>query len=499
MFNLPLFIMEAVYMLCLFGMAAFGFNSLILTLLYFRAKRYSGKSGLHILKPQRSDWPAVTVQVPVFNERYMVNRLLAAVSRLDYPKHRLQIQVLDDSTDDTRLMVARLVNQYRNEGIDILHLHRADRAGFKAGALIEGLKTASGEFIAIFDADFIPPADWLKRTIPAFSRPDLGCLQTRWGHLNGNYDAFTRAISLGIDGHFIVEQTARSKNGLLLNFNGTAGIWRRACIENAGGWQTDTLTEDLDLSYRAQLKGWKIDYLPDVVVPAELPVQVEAFKKQQFRWAKGSFQTVRKMLPILLKADLPQKVRWEGILHITGYLVQPLMLLSMLLMLPIGWFAPRFLGYFPLTLLASFGPPLLYLVSKTENAPRLADRLSRLPLMILVGFGLSLNNSIAVFQGLFGRETGTFVRTPKFNVLSHKGGWELSTYMVPLSGMVWAELLLAIYAMLTIYLLAPRMGLSVAPWLLVYTAAYLYIALTNIIQNLTAEDVRHSLHTSVSH
>lgn len=499
MINLPLWIMEAVYLLCLFGMAAYGFNSLILTILYFRAKIQARKIDARPFNLLSMEWPAVTVQVPVFNERYMVDRLLKAVSSLDYPADRLQIQVLDDSTDDTCKLVARLVKDLQGRGVNIHHLHRTDRSGFKAGALCEGMKTATGEFIAIFDADFLPPADWLKRTLPAFQQPNLGCLQTRWGHLNGDYDAFTRAISLGIDGHFIVEQTARSKNGLFLNFNGTAGIWRRACIEDAGGWQTDTLTEDLDLSYRAQLKGWKIDFLSDVVVPAELPVQVEAFKKQQFRWAKGSFQTVRKLLPAVLKANLPEVVRLEAILHITGYLVQPLMLISMLLMLPIGWLAPHFLKFFPLTMLASFGPPFLYLVSKSENTPYFLDRLNRLPLMILIGFGLSLNNSIAVFQGLFGRETGTFIRTPKFNVLGQKGSWERSDYIVPLSAMVWVELLLAIYAMLTIYLLAPRLGLSVAPWMLVYTAGYLYIALTNIIQNLAADEVQHNLHTSMSH
>jgi len=496
MYKIPLWIMEFVYLLCLIGMAVYGLNSFVLTGLYLRTKFKRKHSSSRHIENQPTDWPVVTVQIPIFNERYLVNRLLTAVSRLDYPADRLQIQVLDDSTDDTALLVARQVRQLQEQGINIVHLHRANRSGFKAGALSEGLKTASGDFIAIFDADFIPPADWLKKTIPAFQRPDLGCLQTRWGHLNADYDAFTRAVSLGIDGHFIVEQTARSKNGLFLNFNGTAGIWRRACIEDAGGWQTDTLTEDLDLSYRAQLKGWKIDYSADVVVAAELPVQVEAFKKQQFRWAKGSFQTARKLLPVLLKADIPEPVRLEGLVHLTGYFVQPLMLLSMVLTLPLGWFAPQVFKLLPFTLVASFGPPLLYLVSKTENAPRLIDRLRRLPLMVLLGFGLSLNNSIAVFQGLFGREIGTFERTPKFNLRSRRRSWERSMYCMPLSPMVWAELFLAIYAMLTIYLLVPRLGLDVAPWMLTYTAAYLYIALTNIIQNLSADTMRHSLRSS---
>ncbi len=498
MLQFPLWAMEIIYMFCLVGLAVYGFNSLILTLLYFCTRIQQKRRGDISRVRAMSDWPMVTLQIPIFNERFTVERLLKALNRIDYPAEKLQVQVLDDSTDETRGIVNRLVENMQIQGLNIQHIHRDNRSGFKAGALTEGLKTATGEFIAIFDADFVPPSDWLKLTIPHFQQKSLGCLQTRWGHLNCNYDAFTRAISLGIDGHFVVEQTARAKNGLFLNFNGTAGIWRRSCIKDAGGWCTDTLTEDLDLSYRAQLKGWKIDYLPQIVVPAELPVQVEAFKKQQFRWAKGSFQTVRKLVPFLLKADLPEFVRFEGLIHITGYLVHPLMLTTLLLMLPMGWFAPQFLKFFPVSMLAAFGPPLMYLVSQTENAPRLIDRLSRLPLMILVGFGLSVNNSIAVFQGLFSREIGTFVRTPKFNLLNQKGTWAKSPYIMPLSGMVWIELSLAIYSMLTIYLLLPKVGLGVAPWMLVYTCAYMYIALTNIIQNLQADEYQQQMRSTAS-
>ncbi len=499
MLQFPLWTMEIIYMLCLLGLAVYGFNSLIMILLYLRAN-YQNKHDRKDLSclQKISDWPAVTIQIPIYNERYTIERLLKALEVLDYPVDKLQVQVLDDSTDQTYAIVSRLVERMRVRGLNIQLIHRADRSGFKAGALAEGLKTATGKFIAVFDADFVPNPDWLKLTIPHFQQESLGCLQTRWGHLNGNYDAFTRAISLGIDGHFVVEQTARSKNGLFLNFNGTAGIWRRTCIEDAGGWNTDTLTEDLDLSYRAQLKGWKIDYLPQVVVPAELPVVVEAFKKQQFRWAKGSFQTVRKLVPLLLKADLPEFVRLQALIHITGYFVHPLMLITLFLMLPLGWFAPQSLKLFPFSMLAAFGPPLMYLVSQTEGAPRFIDRLSRLPLMVLVGFGLSVNNTIAVFQGLFSRETGTFDRTPKFSLQNHKSDLLKSAYSMPLSRMVWVELALAIYAMLTIYLLLPKVGLDVAPWMLVYTCAYLYIALTNIIQNLQADSDQPRMRSTVS-
>jgi cellulose synthase/poly-beta-1,6-N-acetylglucosamine synthase-like glycosyltransferase len=499
MLQFPLWTMEIIYMICLVGLSIYGFNSLIMIFLYFRARNKQKRFSEDILPKQGSfEWPSVTIQIPIFNERYTIERLLKALNDLDYTAEKLQVQVLDDSTDQTYAIVSHLVERMQMQGLNIQHIHRDNRSGYKAGALTEGLKTASGEFIAIFDADFIPPPEWLKITIPYFQESSLGCLQTRWGHLNSNYDAFTRAISLGIDGHFVVEQTARAKNGLFLNFNGTAGIWRRTCIEDAGGWTIDTLTEDLDLSYRAQLKGWKIDYLPQVVVPAELPVQIEAFKKQQYRWAKGSFQTVRKLVPLLLKADLKEFVRLEGLIHITGYLVHPLMLATLLLMLPMGWFAPQFLKFFPLSMLAAFGPPLMYLVSQTETAPRFIDRLRRLPLMILVGFGLSVNNSIAVVQGLFSREIGTFVRTPKFNLLNQKGRWARSAYVMPLSRMVWVELSLAIYSMLTIYLLLPKVGLGVAPWMLVYTCAYLYIALTNIIQNLQADSYQQQVRSPAS-
>ena len=279
-------------------LALYGFHNLITTVIYLSMKpsrRQKGKTD-----PLKV-WPPVTVQLPIFNEKYTIERLLHAVTRLDYPIECLQIQVLDDSTDDTYALVARLVDEYKSQGINIELVHRVDRTGYKAGALNHGLKSATGELIAIFDADFVPKRDWLKRTVPSFQNPKLGCLQTRWGHTNQQYNSLTRAEAMGIDGHFIIEQTVRSKNGFFLNFNGTAGLWRRACIEDAGGWQWDTLTEDLDLSYRAQMRGWKFDYLPDVVVPAELPPQVEAYKKQQFRWAKGSFQVVRKILPSVLR------------------------------------------------------------------------------------------------------------------------------------------------------------------------------------------------------
>jgi cellulose synthase/poly-beta-1,6-N-acetylglucosamine synthase-like glycosyltransferase len=462
-------------------LALYGFHNLITTLIYLSmkpSKRQKGKTD-----PLKI-WPPVTVQLPIFNEKYTVERLLHAVTHLDYPSDCLQIQVLDDSTDDTYTLVARLVDEYKSRGINIELIHRVDRTGYKAGALNHGLETATGELIAIFDADFVPKPDWLKRTVPSFQNPKLGCLQTRWGHTNQQYNSLTRAEAMGIDGHFIIEQTVRSKNGFFLNFNGTAGLWRRACIEDAGGWQWDTLTEDLDLSYRAQMRGWKFDYLPDVVVPAELPPQVEAYKKQQFRWAKGSFQVVRKILPGVLRAKMPWTVRFMAILHLTGYFVHPLMLSLLLLTLPVGLFVPGAFKIFPISLLAGFGPPLLYLTATATQHHSILKRLKSFPVLVIVGFGLSLSTTIAVVEGLFSKG-GAFIRTPKLN-LDNKGRQKQKidhAYVAPLSSMVWIEIALGIYALFTGIVLSHYIGWGIIPWMVIYMLGFFYVAGLNLIQH----------------
>jgi cellulose synthase/poly-beta-1,6-N-acetylglucosamine synthase-like glycosyltransferase len=472
-------IVRILYLICLTGMAVFGLNNVVSTVLYLIARKRNP-----VLPRLRFEkLPTVTVQLPIFNERYMVKRLLKAVSQLDYPKGKLQVQVLDDSTDDTSLTVKFLVEQYQAKGMDFEWVHRTDRKGFKAGALKEGFETATGELIAIFDADFVPSRNWLMETVPSFADPKLGCLQTRWGHLNSKMSSFTRAVALGINGHFIVEQTARSRNGLFMNFNGSAGLWRRTCIVDSGGWQADTLTEDLDLSYRAQLRGWKVRYLPNVVVPGEIPAQIEAFKKQQFRWAKGSFQTVKKIVPQLMRADIPEPVRLLGFIHLTGYMVSPMMVGTLLLILPLAWLSPNYLRFLPWASIATLGPPLMYLVSHTEENPRWIDRLVLLPTLILIGFGISVNNSYAVFEGLFKKSTGEFVRTPKYSLTNTRRNWEDKKYKPGISPMVWIELLLAFYALLSIYLLTPKLGATLLPFLLAYFGGYIFIAGANILQN----------------
>ena len=476
------FLIGFLYILVLFSLALFGFRDLFTTILFLANQ----------MRPRRKmklkhldEWPSVTIQLPIYNEKYTVKRLLRAVTQLDYPADRLQIQVLDDSTDETSRLVSQLVDEYKSAGTTIEAIHRNNRQGYKAGALGYGLSTATGELIGIFDADFIPQPDWLKKTVPLFQDPNLGCLQTRWGHTNRKYNLLTRAEAVGVDGHFVIEQTVRSENNFLLNFNGTAGLWRRACIDDAGGWEWDTLTEDLDLSYRAQMRGWKVDYLPDVIVPAELPSQVEAFKEQQFRWAKGSFQVVRKILPqIINQADFPWHVRLMALLHLTGYIVHPLMLAVLLLTLPVGLFVPAAFRAFPLSIVAAFGPPLLYTLADAPQTASLRERLRLLPLLVIIGFGLSLSTSIAVFEGLLGRG-GVFVRTPKLNQMNTRQPHKTidRDYQPPVSPLVWAEIGLGFYALYTITILYPLFGWSVMPWMMIYALGFFYIAGLNLLQH----------------
>lgn len=478
------YFLGGLYLLIVFVLAMYGFHNLMNTTLYLISRTPSRRrKRVHTL----TEYPQVTIQLPIFNEKYTIERLLKSVTGLDYPSDRLQIQVLDDSTDKTAVLTKQLVDEYRSKGVDIQWIHRIDRKGYKAGALSNGLQTATGELIAIFDADFVPSADWLKKTVPLFKTKNLGCLQTRWGHTNRKYNSLTQVEAMAIDGHFIVEQAVRSQNDFFLNFNGTAGIWRRACIEDAGGWQWDTLTEDLDLSYRAQMRGWKIDYLADVVVPAELPAHVEAFKNQQFRWAKGSFQVVRKILPRIFDKDskLPWHIRLLAILHLTGYGVQPLMLGLLILTLPVGLFAPVAFKLFPFSILAGFGPPLLYLTARASHTPPLLERIRLLPLLTITGFGLCLNTSIAVMEGLFGKGKSVFVRTPKLNL--NDAGKQLKsvdkTYIAPLNPLVWVEFVLGLYALITGIVLAPIIGWSILPWMFIYTFGFFYIAGMSLAQN----------------
>ena len=470
-----------VYIFSTLWISVYGYHSLILSILYLSGRKKE-KSRLALPALSEDSLPNVTIQLPIFNEKYVVRRLLKAVTELDYPGKLLQIQVLDDSTDDTAHLVEELVHIYQSKGYDMVYIHRQDRSGFKAGAMENALKSATGEFVAIFDADFIPPKDWLRNMLPHFAEKQIGCVQSRWGHINLAQSKFTRAVALALDGHFQVEQPARSDNSLIMGFNGSGGMWRKACIEDAGGWQADTLTEDLDLSYRAQMRGWRVKFVGDLVVPAELPDEVAAFKQQQFRWAKGGIQTARKILPDLWRSDLPFSARLMGTLHLTAYFGQLLMILILFSFLPVGLYAPQAFKIFPLTILASIGPVFLYAIAKSDSCHGWLDRAIVILRVMLIGFGMSLNTSVAILDALFSKNSGTFVRTPKVNTLGYANKNIDRNYQVKISPMVLGELILALFALYTIYRLLPKLGLFGVAWLFLYAAGYLYIAGLNLHQ-----------------
>lgn len=468
---------EIAYLFCTLLLAIYGLNSLYLVWIFWRTRTHE------VTRPPDPEvWPTVTVQLPIFNEFYVVERLLAAVTALDYPMDRLQIQVLDDSTDETATLVRRAVSQYRALGYDISWLHRHVRRGYKAGALAEGLRCARGELIAIFDADFVPGPDFLRRTVPYFATPDLGCVQSRWEHVNGDYSAFTRAQAMGIDAHFFVEQAARSRGGFFMNFNGSGGVWRRECIVSAGGWHEDALTEDLDLSYRAQLRGWHIFFLSDVTVPGELPPQLDALRRQQFRWAKGSIQTARKLLLPLLRSRQPLRIKLEGAIHLTNYLVHPVVLLMLLLMIPLSLSPNHLSGYLLYSLLPALGPPLLVVIAAIQRGkPYRCWPLSML-LLLFIGTGLSLSNAVAVLEAILGRG-GEFQRTPKFNVCDPHDRWERSIYSLPHDWKPWCELALSVLALtLMLFIAIPQEHIP-SPWLVVYALGYGYVGTLSLFQS----------------
>ena len=405
------------YFLVLIVLAAYGIHRYQLVY-YFLKYRYNA--------PQQpsppAEWPTVTVQLPIYNERYVIERLVESIAQFDYPRDRLEVQVLDDSTDETREVARNVVERYQALGFPITYHHRSNRNGYKAGALDEGMKSAHGEFIAIFDADFQPPADWLKRVVPFFTDAQVGMVQTRWTYINRDYSALTEVEGILLDGHFIIEHGGRSRRGVFFNFNGTAGMWRRRAIEEAGGWEHDTLTEDTDLSYRAQMRGWRFVYVPEIECPSELPVEMNAFKAQQARWAKGLIQVAKKILPRLLRSKQPFIVKAEAVFHLTANISYPLMIVLSTLLLPAmivrfyqGWFQMLVIDL-PLFLASTCSISSFYLVAQRELRPRTWTRtFLYLPFVMACGIGLAVRNSIAVIEALRGKQS-EFVRTPKYAV-----------------------------------------------------------------------------------
>lgn len=389
-----------------------------------------------IIAEPLKEYPFVTIQLPIYNEKYVVERLMQFVSELDYPKHKLEIQVLDDSSDETSAILRKNIENLKEKHIEINYLHRDNRIGYKAGALQDGLQTAKGEFIAIFDADFIPQKDFLLKTIPFFNDDRIGLVQTKWGHINENYSLLTKLQAFGLNAHFSVEQVGRSSAGSFINFNGTAGIWRKKCIIDSGGWDMHILSEDLDLSYRAQLKGWKFTYLEDVIAPAELPIVLPAIRSQQFRWTKGGAETARKTLANVLKTQLHWRNKLHAIFHLLNSTVFPLLLLAAITSIPMLFIKktnPEYKIFFDLGsvfIIGFLGISFFYWVAARYNHPQrtFSYYLSNFPLFLIFCMGLSYQNTVAVLEGLIGIKT-PFIRTPKFNILSHNDSWRDNVYI----------------------------------------------------------------------
>ena len=460
------------YLIFATWLSLYGFQALALSIAYlFHQKpRLSLKDFI--------EFPHVTVQLPVFNERYVVERVIDAAAALDWPGDKLHIQVLDDSTDETTGLTRARAEQHRARGIDVTVIHRTDRTDYKAGALQNGLADSTSPYLAVFDADFCPAPDFLKQTIPVLvEQPDVGWVQTRWTHFNEGYSAFTRAIALLMDAHFTIEQVVRDRAGLTMIFNGSAGVWRREAIEAAGGWQGDTLTEDADLAFRAQMVGWRGRMLPDVTVPSEMPVQVTALKHQYFRWSKGGAQTVRKLFIPMAKSRMPLGKKLAGLFQMSSYLAHPLIILLL-----VTWLAvvihPEWIQGFPIAFMsvAMLGLPFEFLLAQIVLHRGNVWRMIYLPLLLILGTGMAFNNARAVVQGLAGRPS-EFVRTPKFRIEGVNGSWKRSAYALTADPTAFGEAIMAGYAAFMLVAAWKTGNVSVIPFLLLYAFGFAYVAI----------------------
>src|SRR5438445_2866578 len=470
-------------------LAIYGWHRYYLVFLYMSNRDKKPQSG-----PQLDPLPVVTVQLPLYNEMYVADRLIEAVCRIDYPRDRFEIQVLDDSMDETRGIAELAVRRFAAQGIDIKYYHRTNHVGFKAGALEAGLKVARGEFIAIFDADFIPTPDFLQRLIPYFSGSKIGMVQARWGHINQDYSLLTKIQSILIDGHFVLAHGGRYRSGRFFNFNGTAGVWRRLAIDEAGGWQHDTLTEDLDLSYRAQLRGWQFVFVSDLVAPAEVPVEMNAFKSQQHRWAKGSIQTCRKLLPRILRAKIPLAIKAEAFFHLTANFNYPLMCVLSILMAPsmvirynMGWYEMLLIDV-PLFFAATFSVCNFYMVCQREIYSDWRARLKYLPFLMSIGIGLCVNNTRAVFEALFNQET-EFARTPKYRIEADGDEWVGKKYRQSVAVQPLIELALGLYFTATVFYALANQIYGTLPFLVLFQIGFLYTGLLSIVQQYAGDSV----------
>jgi cellulose synthase/poly-beta-1,6-N-acetylglucosamine synthase-like glycosyltransferase len=465
-------------------LAIYGLHRYTLVYIYYKyRKNYNPNPPRHF-----DDLPLVTVQLPIFNEQFVIDRLIEAVCAMEYPSEKLEIQVLDDSTDETKEVAAGIVERYAALGHPIVYIHRTNRYGYKAGALDAGLKVAKGEYVAIFDADFVPPTDWLMKVIHHFAEPEIGMVQTRWTHLNRDYSMLTQIEAILLDGHFVLEHGARFRSGDFFNFNGTAGMWRIQAIADGGGWQHDTLTEDTDLSYRSQLAGWKFKYLPEVECPAELPIEMTAFKTQQARWAKGLIQTSIKVLPLMFKSKVPRRIKIEAVYHLTANLSYPLMIIMTALLMPAmivrfyqGWFQMLLID-FPLFTASSFSIAVFYLASERELYPKTwMKTFLYLPFLMALGIGLTVTNTKAVVEALLGIKS-PFARTPKYRVAKKGEVTHAAKYRKRLMLAPWIELFIGTYFLMAIVYTFSNHNYFTAPFLILFVIGYWYTGLMSLLQ-----------------
>lgn len=471
------------YLIVLSVLGVYGAHRGLLLYLYWRHRKEMPQPAGHF-----ETLPLVTIQLPMYNEMYVVERLLDGVAAIDYPKDKMEIQVLDDSTDETVSIVQAKVEELKGLGFDVTYRHRTDRTGYKAGALEEGLKDAKGDFVMVFDADFVPTATIVDDLIHHFTDPKVGMVQARWGHLNKDYSLLTRVQSLMLDGHFVIEHIARNRSGRFFNFNGTAGIWRRSTIVDAGGWEHDTLTEDMDLSFRAQLRGWNFVYVPTALAPAEIPCEMNSFKGQQFRWAKGSAQTAKKLVWTVLKADLPFKVKVECIFHLTNNFAYLFLVLLAALQLPNMLIRrdmdiPELLLLdVPLFVTTCLSIIVFYLATHKALYGGIGEAVKRLPLMMALSIGLSVNNARAVLEGLFGGES-EFVRTPKHGIREEQEGWAKKRYRASSGNLAtYVELGFALYFAVTIGLAVVTGSWISIPFLVLFLVGFVYVGTLSLYQ-----------------
>jgi len=477
----------ASYFFVLVILAVYGWHRYFMVYLYMRHKH-------EVPVPQaeydHASLPVVTIQLPLYNEMYVVDRLVDSVCAIDYPREKLEIQILDDSTDETRTIAEAAARRHAAEGIDIKYIHRTDRSGYKAGALEAGMHVARGTFIAIFDADFVPKRDFLMATVHHFTDPKVALVQTRWGHVNEDYSLLTKIQAILLDAHFVLEHGSRNRGGCFFNFNGTAGIWRKAAIIDGGGWQHDTLTEDLDLSYRTQLRGWRFVFLPNHVAPAELPVEMNAFKSQQHRWAKGSIQTFLKLMPQILQSDQPFKVKAEAFFHLSANFNYPLMCVLAVLMAPsmvirynMGWYEMLLIDV-PLFLAATASVANFYMVCQRELYPQTwTERLKYLPILMSIGIGLAVNNTKAVLEAIF-HKPSEFKRTPKYRIEGGTGEWMGKNYRQAVAIQPVIELTLGLYFTATLFYALANGIYGTVPFLMLFQVGFLYTGLLSIVQQL---------------